>query len=86
MEFFQFHPTGLYKLGILLSEAARGEGAIVLNKDGERFMERYAPTIKDLAPRDIVSRSIYQEIKEGRGAGPQRRHGLPGPAAPRPRR
>jgi succinate dehydrogenase / fumarate reductase flavoprotein subunit len=71
MEFFQFHPTGLYKLGILLSEAARGEGAIVLNKDGERFMERYAPTIKDLAPRDVVSRSIYQEIKEGRGAGPR---------------
>jgi succinate dehydrogenase / fumarate reductase flavoprotein subunit len=70
MEFFQFHPTGLYKLGILLSEAARGEGAIVLNKDGERFMERYAPTIKDLAPRDVVSRSMYQEIKEGRGAGP----------------
>ncbi len=72
MEFFQFHPTGLYKLGILLSEAARGEGGIVLNKDGERFMERYAPTIKDLAPRDVVSRSIYQEIKEGRGAGPNR--------------
>ena len=71
MEFFQFHPTGLYKLGILLSEAARGEGAIVLNRDGERFMERYAPTIKDLAPRDVVSRSIYQEIKEGRGAGPR---------------
>jgi succinate dehydrogenase / fumarate reductase flavoprotein subunit len=70
MEFFQFHPTGLYRLGILLSEGARGEGAIVLNKDGERFMERYAPTIKDLAPRDIVSRSIFQEIREGRGAGP----------------
>ncbi len=70
MEFFQFHPTGLYRLGILLSEGARGEGAIVLNKDGERFMERYAPTIKDLAPRDVVSRSIYQEIREGRGAGP----------------
>ena len=70
MEFFQFHPTGLYKLGILLSEAARGEGGIILNKDRERFMERYAPTIKDLAPRDVVSRSIYQEIKEGRGAGP----------------
>src|SRR5207244_2202000 len=69
MEFFQFHPTGLYKLGILLSEAARGEGGILLNKDGERFMERYAPTIKDLAPRDVVSRSMYQEIKEGRGAG-----------------
>ncbi len=70
MEFFQFHPTGLYRLGVLLSEAARGEGGIVLNADGERFMERYAPTIKDLAPRDVVSRSIYQEIKEGRGAGP----------------
>jgi len=70
MEFFQFHPTGLYRLGILLSEGARGEGAILLNKDGERFMERYAPTIKDLAPRDVVSRAIYQELKEGRGAGP----------------
>jgi succinate dehydrogenase / fumarate reductase flavoprotein subunit len=70
MEFFQFHPTGLYKLGILLSEAARGEGGILLNKNGERFMERYAPTIKDLAPRDVVSRSMYQEIKEGRGDGP----------------
>jgi succinate dehydrogenase / fumarate reductase flavoprotein subunit len=70
MEFFQFHPTGLYRLGVLLSEAARGEGAIVRNKDGERFMERYAPTIKDLAPRDVVSRAIYQEIKEGRGDGP----------------
>jgi succinate dehydrogenase / fumarate reductase, flavoprotein subunit len=74
MEFFQFHPTGLYRLGILLSEGARGEGAIVLNKDGERFMERYAPTIKDLAPRDIVSRSIFQELKEGRGAGPNADH------------
>jgi succinate dehydrogenase / fumarate reductase flavoprotein subunit len=70
MEMFQFHPTGLYKLGVLLSEAARGEGGIVRNKDGERFMERYAPTIKDLAPRDLVSRAIYQEIKEGRGDGP----------------
>jgi succinate dehydrogenase / fumarate reductase flavoprotein subunit len=70
MEMFQFHPTGLYRLGILLSEAARGEGAIVRNKDGERFMERYAPTIMDLAPRDMVSRAIYQEIREGRGAGP----------------
>ena len=70
MEMFQFHPTGLAKLGVLLSEAARGEGGIVLNKDGERFMERYAPTIKDLAPRDMISRAIYQEIKEGRGAGP----------------
>ncbi len=70
MEMFQFHPTGLARLGVLLSEAARGEGGIVLNKDGERFMERYAPIIKDLAPRDVVSRAIYQEIKEGRGAGP----------------
>jgi succinate dehydrogenase / fumarate reductase flavoprotein subunit len=71
MEFFQFHPTGLYRLGVLLSEGARGEGAILRNRDGERFMERYAPTIKDLAPRDVVSRSIYQEIKEGRGIGPK---------------
>jgi succinate dehydrogenase / fumarate reductase flavoprotein subunit len=70
MEMFQFHPTGLNKLGVLLSEAARGEGGILRNKDGERFMERYAPTIKDLAPRDLVSRAMYQEIKEGRGAGP----------------
>jgi succinate dehydrogenase / fumarate reductase, flavoprotein subunit len=70
MEFFQFHPTGLYRLGVLLSEAARGEGGILRNKDGEAFMERYAPTIKDLAPRDMVSRAIYTEIREGRGAGP----------------
>ena len=72
MEFFQFHPTGLAGLGILLSEAARGEGAILRNADGERFMERYAPTIKDLAPRDIVARSMATEIREGRGAGPYR--------------
>ncbi|MGH2680882.1 MAG: succinate dehydrogenase flavoprotein subunit [Actinomycetota bacterium] len=71
MEFFQFHPTGLYRLGVLLSEGARGEGAVIRNREGERFMERYAPTIKDLAPRDVVSRSIYQEIKEGRGLGPR---------------
>ncbi|HET6750187.1 MAG TPA: FAD-binding protein, partial [Actinomycetes bacterium] len=71
MEFFQFHPTGLYKLGVLLSEAARGEGGILRNADGEAFMERYAPTIKDLAPRDMVSRAIYTEIREGRGAGPE---------------
>lgn len=69
MEFFQFHPTGVYKLGILLSEAARGEGAVFLNDQGERFMERYMPTLKDLAPRDICSRYIYQEIREGRGIG-----------------
>jgi succinate dehydrogenase / fumarate reductase flavoprotein subunit len=67
MEFFQFHPTGMYKLGFLLSEAMRGEGGILLNGDGERFMERYAPTMKDLASRDVVSRSIYQEIAAGRG-------------------
>jgi succinate dehydrogenase / fumarate reductase flavoprotein subunit len=72
MEFFQFHPTGLYGLGILLSEAARGEGAILRNSSGERFMERYAPTIKDLAPRDMVSRAEFFEIKEGRGAGPDK--------------
>jgi succinate dehydrogenase / fumarate reductase flavoprotein subunit len=70
MEMFQIHPTGLARLGVLLSEAARGEGGVVLNEGGERFMERYAPTIKDLAPRDLVSRAIYQEIKEGRGGGP----------------
>jgi succinate dehydrogenase / fumarate reductase flavoprotein subunit len=69
MEFFQFHPTGIYKMGILLSEAARGEGAILRNNSGERFMERYAPTLKDLAPRDMASRAIYQEIREGRGIG-----------------
>jgi succinate dehydrogenase / fumarate reductase flavoprotein subunit len=67
MEFVQFHPTGLWKLGILISEAARGEGGILLNNKGERFMERYAPTVKDLAPRDMVSRAILTEIKEGRG-------------------
>ncbi|MGI8773700.1 MAG: succinate dehydrogenase flavoprotein subunit [Actinomycetota bacterium] len=72
MEFFQFHPTGLYRLGILLSEAARGEGGILRNADGERFMERYAPTIKDLAPRDMVSRAEFFEIKEGRGVGPDK--------------
>jgi len=72
MEFFQFHPTGLAGLGILISEAVRGEGGILRNGDGERFMERYAPTIKDLAPRDIVARSMVQEVREGRGAGPNK--------------
>jgi succinate dehydrogenase / fumarate reductase flavoprotein subunit len=67
MEFFQFHPTGLYGLGILITEGARGEGGILINGKGERFMERYAPTIKDLAPRDMVSRAILNEIREGRG-------------------
>jgi len=72
MEFFQFHPTGLAGLGILLTEGARGEGAILRNASGERFMERYAPTIKDLAPRDIVSRCMVLEVAEGRGAGPHK--------------
>ena len=70
MEFYQFHPTGIYRLGILLSEAARGEGGILRNKNGARFMEKYAPSIKDLAPRDMVSRAIATEILEGNGAGP----------------
>jgi succinate dehydrogenase / fumarate reductase flavoprotein subunit len=69
MEFFQFHPTGIYRLGVLLSEAARGEGAVFVNDRGERFMERYSPTLKDLAPRDICSRCIYLEVREGRGIG-----------------
>jgi succinate dehydrogenase / fumarate reductase flavoprotein subunit len=67
MEFYQFHPTGIYRLGILLSEACRGDGGIMFNKDGERFMERYAPNLKDLASRDVCSRSIYQEVRAGRG-------------------
>jgi succinate dehydrogenase / fumarate reductase flavoprotein subunit len=69
MEFFQFHPTGIYKMGVLLSEALRGEGAVFVNDQGERFMERYAPTMKDLASRDVCSRSIYLEVREGRGIG-----------------
>ncbi len=69
MEFFQFHPTGIYKMGILLSEAARGEGGVFINDRGERFMERYAPTMKDLASRDVCSRCIYLEVREGRGIG-----------------
>jgi succinate dehydrogenase / fumarate reductase flavoprotein subunit len=71
MEFFQFHPTGLAGLGVLLSEAARGEGGILRNSENERFMERYAPTIKDLAPRDMVARAMANEVREGRGAGPE---------------
>ena len=69
MEFFQFHPTGIYKLGILITEGVRGEGGILLNDKGERFMERYAPRVKDLASRDVTSRAMYVEIQEGRGIG-----------------
>lgn len=72
MEFYQFHPTGIYKLGILLSEAARGEGGILRNNSNERFMERYAPTVKDLAPRDMVARAMLTEVREGRGIGPNK--------------
>ena len=72
MEFWQFHPTGVAGAGVLLTEGCRGEGAILLNSEGERFMERYAPTLKDLAPRDFVSRCMDQEIKEGRGCGPNK--------------
>ncbi|NLA51855.1 MAG: succinate dehydrogenase flavoprotein subunit [Alcaligenaceae bacterium] len=74
LEFWQFHPTGVAGAGVLITEGVRGEGGILLNKDGERFMERYAPTLKDLAPRDFVSRSMDQEIKEGRGCGPNGDH------------
>ena len=72
MEFWQFHPTGVHNAGVLLTEGCRGEGAILRNSDGERFMERYAPTLKDLAPRDFISRCMDQEIKEGRGCGPNK--------------
>jgi len=72
MEFWQFHPTGVYGAGVLLTEGCRGEGAILRNSNGDRFMERYAPTLKDLAPRDFVSRCMDQEIKEGRGCGPNK--------------
>ena len=71
MEFFQFHPTGIYKMGILITEGVRGEGGVLINDKGERFMERYAPTVKDLASRDVVSRAIYLEVREGRGIGGQ---------------
>ncbi len=71
MEFFQFHPTGIYKLGILITEGVRGEGGVLINGTGERFMEKYAPTVKDLASRDVVSRAIYLEIRQGRGVNGQ---------------
>jgi len=74
MEFWQFHPTGVAGAGVLITEGVRGEGGILRNSDGERFMERYAPTLKDLAPRDMVCRSMGQEIKEGRGVGPNKDH------------
>ena len=71
MEFFQFHPTGIYKLGILITEGVRGEGGVLINGQGERFMPKYAPTVKDLASRDVISRAIYTEIREGRGVNGQ---------------
>ncbi len=74
MEFFQFHPTGIAGRGMLITEGARGEGGYLVNGEGERLMERYAPTAKDLASRDVVSRAIYTEVKEGRGCGPEKNH------------
>ena len=76
MEFYQFHPTGVYGAGVLITEGVRGEGGYLLNKNGERFMERYAPNAKDLASRDVVSRAMTTEIKEGRGCGPHKDHVL----------
>jgi succinate dehydrogenase / fumarate reductase flavoprotein subunit len=74
MEFVQFHPTGIYGAGCLITEGVRGEGGYLINKDGERFMEKYAPNAKDLASRDVVARSIITEVREGRGCGPEADH------------
>ena len=74
MEFVQFHPTGIYGAGVLITEGVRGEGGFLTNKDGERFMERYAPNAKDLASRDVVSRSMTMEINAGRGVGSDNDH------------
>ena len=76
MEFWQFHPTGVAGAGVLITEGVRGEGGILLNAQGERFMERYAPTVKDLASRDVVSRAMAMEIYEGRGCGKNKDHVL----------
>ena len=85
MEFWQFHPTGVAGAGVLITEGVRGEGGILLNCNGERFMERYAPNAKDLASRDVVSRSMDQEIKEGRGCGPEQGPRAAEARPPRPR-
>ena len=84
MEFIQFHPTGIYGAGCLITEGARGEGGYVTNAHGERFMERYAPSAKDLASRDVVSRSMTIEIREGRGCGPNKDYIDAAPRASRP--
>jgi succinate dehydrogenase / fumarate reductase flavoprotein subunit len=83
MEFVQFHPTGIYGAGCLITEGVRGEGGVLRNSEGERFMERYAPNAKDLASRDVVSRAMTIEIREGRGVGPHSDHLLPAPRASR---